>query len=140
MQNKIALAIITCQIKPLVSWWPVSYFPESGKQFLVNQVGENDDYFDNSLDCQILSFQTIMLSSCRATNANLIQRKSGFRSEIGKHLPAVHQQQETNAMSALKNHVSEYRRPLQTHLQFQQQQQAGEDPQSQQAHYRRGQV
>lgn len=42
MQNKIALAITVCQIKPLVSWWPVSYFLESGKQFFPKQVGEND--------------------------------------------------------------------------------------------------
>lgn len=95
MQNKIALAITTYQIKALVSWWPVSYFLESGKQFFPNQVEENDDYLDNSLYCQILFFQTTMLSSCGATNTNLIQRKSGFRSERGEHLPAADQQKET---------------------------------------------
>lgn len=140
-QNKIALAITTCQIKALVSWWPISYFLESGKQFFPNQVGENDDYLDNSLYCQILFFQTTMLSSCWATNTNLIQRKSGFRSERGEHSADIDQQKETNATSALQNGVSKDRRPsLKIHLQFQQQQQAGEDPQSQQVHNRRGQV
>lgn len=44
-------------------------------------------------------------------------------------------------MSALQNCVSKEHRPsLKIHLQFQQQQQADEDPQSQQVHNRRGQV